>query len=524
VERLSVADFDPMLIGLALTLIVACEFGAMLTGMVSAPTVNSKLFDPVTDAFVMLRVAVPGLLTVTGSAVLVVFTMELPKSSDTGEVLIAGPTPLPERFTVCVPSAVLSLMVSTADFVPRLDGFNEIDIVMELFGAMFVGRNGKLTVKSEAFVPDLTMLETVRLAVPLFCNVRVVVLLIVFTSWLPKSTVAGVIVMAGVVPVPDSATDCVATGMLVTRSRLAFFGPVVVGANFTVIVVLVPGVTVIGCATATKLNSAAFSPESPTELITRFAVPELRTMIELCVLVVPIGWLAKLSVAGENVKPGVTMLADRPTFAVPVPTLFVMIRLALLLPLVLAFTVTLMVAFVCGAMTRGRLEESTEKSLALKPVIASFVIRRSALPVFEIERGSVVGGVAGCVPNASEAGDRLIAGTAPMPVRATVCGTPALLEMVRVALLAPDAVGLKVTLTVADVPAAIAGTLVGLIVNSAAFSPVTLKEVIVSGAVPLLVIVIDFCALATPTGVNPKSSELPDTLIAGAVTFPDSVT
>ena len=93
--------------------------------------------------------------------------------------------------------------------------------------------------------------------------------------------------------------------------------------------------------------------------------------------------------------------------------------------------------------------------------------------------------------------------TTPVPLSVTVCGLPvALSVMLTLALRAPDAAGVKVTLMAQFAPAASVLGLSGqaeVVAKSAAFVPPDAMLVMVSGAVPLFVSVTVFAALVVPT-------------------------
>ena len=92
------------------------------------------------------------------------------------------------------------------------------------------------------------------------------------------------------------------------------------------------------------------------------------------------------------------------------------------------------------------------------------------------------------MPNASDVGDKLAAGPVPVPVSAAVWGLfGALSVTVRVADLAPEAVGVKVTLIAQLAPAARLLPQVVVCEKSPPLEPVNVMLVIVKAVVPLLV-------------------------------------
>ena len=135
-------------------------------------------------------------------------------------------------------------------------------------------------------------------------------------------------------------------------------------------------------------------------------------------------------------------------------------------------------------------------------MIATLVILSAALPVFE----SVTVWAALVVPtfwlaNVNEVGERLAAAVdaaTPEPVRLAVWGLPLALSVtVTLAVLVPDAVGLKVTLIAQVAPAATEDPQVPE--PAKAKSPPMVRLLIVSVAFPVLLSVTACAALAVPT-------------------------
>jgi hypothetical protein len=106
----------------------------------------------------------------------------------------------------------------------------------------------------------------------------------------------------------------------------------------------------------------------------------------------------------------------------------------------------------------------------------------------------------GCAPKLRDVAERLTA--IPVPLRLTICGLfKALSVIVRLAALVPLAVGVKVTLT-AQVALGITVAPVqvsALLAKSLAFAPPIVAVEMVKFAVPLLVTVTPWPALAVPT-------------------------
>ena len=85
---------------------------------------KSPEFVPVILKALMVSVAVPGLVTVIDSAVLLVLMSWLPKLQDVGEKPICGAVPVPVRATVCGEPEALSVTEIEALRLPAAEGVN----------------------------------------------------------------------------------------------------------------------------------------------------------------------------------------------------------------------------------------------------------------------------------------------------------------------------------------------------------------------------------------------------------------
>jgi hypothetical protein len=136
------------------------------------------------------------LVTVTVFAALVLPTASEPKLRLVGES-VTGELPLPVTLTVCVPA--LSVIVRTPEAEPTAVGENTTEMVHEAAGAraalqLFVWPNG----------PATATLVTCSGPVPLLCTVTLRAVLEVPNNCEEKGKLVGVMVAAGVVPVPPS--------------------------------------------------------------------------------------------------------------------------------------------------------------------------------------------------------------------------------------------------------------------------------------------------------------------------------
>ncbi len=130
------------------------------------------------------------------------------------------------------------------------------------------------------------------------------------------------------------------------------------------------------------------------------------------------------------------------------------------------------------------------------------VIVNDALPVFVSVTACAALVVLTCwFPNERLVGEKLTAGTVPVPARLTFCGLLlALSVMVMAPVRVPVAVGVKVTLMVHLAPAA---TEMPQSLVCAKSPPATMLE-IVSGALPVLVSLTGFAVLVVPTACFAK--------------------
>ncbi len=119
----------PFLVGLKVVLIV--QFPPTATEL---PQVLLWLKSPLATMPVVLKGAVPVLLSITGRGTLLVPTGCLPKSRLVGDRLTVGagaPVPVPVRLTVCGLSLALSLMVIAPVRVPVAVGV-KVTLILQL--------------------------------------------------------------------------------------------------------------------------------------------------------------------------------------------------------------------------------------------------------------------------------------------------------------------------------------------------------------------------------------------------------
>src|SRR6266536_774906 len=199
--------------------------------------------------------------------------------------------------------------------------------------------------------------------------------------------------------------------------------------------------------------------------------------------------------------------------------------LAVRLPPVAGAKVTEIVQDALGLSVAGAVGQLllSAKSEGFAPAIAIAEIVRGPAPllVSVVDCGALV------VPRSRAPKLRLVgasatagAGSAPVPLSATVCGLPAASSATeRLALRLPLAVGLKVTEIVHAAPAASVLGLSGQVLvcaKSSGFVPARPMPLIVSGALPLFVSIVDCAGLVVPLVWEPKVRLVGVSATAGA--------
>ena len=120
--KVRVALRAPVVEGLNVTLIVQLAAAARDAPQVVAVSGKSPASVPVTAMLVIVSAAVPTLVSVTLSTVLVKPTAQVPKAREVGESLAVVPVPL--SGTCCGLPAALSVMLTAALRAPAAAGLN----------------------------------------------------------------------------------------------------------------------------------------------------------------------------------------------------------------------------------------------------------------------------------------------------------------------------------------------------------------------------------------------------------------
>jgi hypothetical protein len=150
--------------------------GWTVMGVLTGDSWKSAALVPETATLLIIKspVAFDGFITVTAVAALVLPKSWLAKLRGLGlNVGAPGAVPVPLSVTVSDPAVVLSVMVRVAVRPPAAAGVKVRDRVAELFGATGATLVG-VTANSEALVPEIAILEIIKLPFPELLIVKVI--------------------------------------------------------------------------------------------------------------------------------------------------------------------------------------------------------------------------------------------------------------------------------------------------------------------------------------------------------------
>src|SRR3989441_1133639 len=154
-------------------------FRAPFVQVVPAAMAKSPGFKPARTMLVMLRVAVPLLVRVTGCTGLVGLRRWVPNARLVGAKVTAGTIPVPASDTDCGLPGASSVMVTVAVRAPVAAGVNvtvKAQLADAATGPPARGHGATpepATAKSPGFEPARAMLVMLRVAVPLLVRVTV---------------------------------------------------------------------------------------------------------------------------------------------------------------------------------------------------------------------------------------------------------------------------------------------------------------------------------------------------------------
>jgi hypothetical protein len=329
-------------------------------------------------------------------------------------------------------------------------------------------------------------------------------------------------------PVPLRSKVCVAGVALSVTVKVPVCVPAAVGAKLIGILQLVPAARLLPQLELPRGNSLASEPATVMPLIVSVALPVLVNVIVCAALVVFTTCAAKSNGFGASPTAGAAA-------APPVPVKVTVCGLdgassateiaAVWVPVALGWKSTAIMQFAPAANDDSHVTFVLANSLAFEPVIVTEVILSAAFPVFvRVTDSAPLVVPSGWLENVRlfTLNDTAGAGAAvPVPVSAIACGLLGSLSMiVRVAVSPLAADGLNVT-SITQEP--FAGTLVPLVhvvplamAKSPAFAPLIAGvAVILSAALPSLVIVTDWAELVELTFSLPNATLVGEMFITG---------
>jgi hypothetical protein len=348
----------------------------------------------------------PGFVMVIDDALLVLDTTCGLKAIVLAERVTAGGV-TPVNVTVCVDPTVpllSSVNVKIAVRVPTAVGVNVTLQLQTPFAAATVKpllqgvpAAGATMAKSVALVPAIATVARCNAFVPVFVSVPPIAAPVVPTAWAGKVTVVGASTTTGAVPVPVSATDCVAPATALLSSvkvSEAVRAPTAVGVNFTLQLQFALAATATGVGNpvsqlvpvATREKSDAFVPEMATAVMCSTSVPVLPKVPFCAALEVLTSWLVNVTVVGAGVATGAIPVPESVTgagFAIPVTT---KVMLALRVPAAAGSNVMLRVQMEFGATWPPAVGQvvagdAKAKSAEFVPVKVMLVTLRGEPPV-----------------------------------------------------------------------------------------------------------------------------------------------
>jgi len=194
-----------------------------------------------------------------------------------------GAAPVPESGTTVGLPGAFDAMLKLADCRPIAVGAKVTLMVQEAPAATL--EHAFVCAKLAAFVPVIVMPLTVSVAVPVLVTVTGWAPLVVPVACTANVRPAGLTLMVGAVPVPDSATTVGLPGAFDAMLMLADCRPAAVGVKVTLMAHDAPTAKLVQLLVCP--NAVAFVPVSVTLLTVSAAVPVLITVTGWAALVVP---------------------------------------------------------------------------------------------------------------------------------------------------------------------------------------------------------------------------------------------
>lgn len=273
---------------------------------VFADIANALALAPVMDTPVMLRFALPLLLTITVIGALVTFAVVVGNITGVAGVKVTagavGAVAIPVSVTLCGLDGALSANCKVACRIPVAVGVN----VMPTVHVALATTPAPLHVfaeiaKSPALVPVIVAVVMFKVAFPVFCTVTVAAALVVPCAVFGSITgLVGVMVTAGVAaakPLPISASVC---GLAVASSAICSVpdrGPVPLGVNVR------PTMQVALTATVAPVHVSEVAVKSPGSVPARLMLVTCSAAEPLLVTVTVIGVLVVCMVVSGKLTP-----------------------------------------------------------------------------------------------------------------------------------------------------------------------------------------------------------------------------
>ncbi len=497
----------PVVVGAKTTLIV--HVGAHPPPRFAPQFVADTAKSPVVE-ITMLFSTGPVLLKVNVFGVLVRPTPRFPKLKALGVSVTLAASPVPLRLAVCVSGLsgppMLSLTLNCPFLVPTAEGVKVTLIVQLLLGARLVPQVVADIAKSPAVAITIWFTASVAIKVNVFAA------LVVLTNCVPKLIAAGVrCTPPSAVPVPVKFAVCGLSLALSLTTTCPVLVPVVVGAKVT-------------------WNWHEAVPFSPPRLVPHLLFDTAKSPVVEITMLFSTGPVLKVNVFGVLVRPTprfpkLTTLGVSVTLAAtPVPVRLAVCvceptvpttSLTLNCPVLLLASDGVKVTSMVHSLLAARLVPQVDDDTAKSPVVDIAILFSgitSLLSKVNVFAALVV--LTNCGANVTAAGTRSTPPPAqPVPVRPAVCGLSGALSVnVSAPVRGPSAMGVKVTLTVQFVPASKASPHV---VEEMAKLALAVMLLMVSEAVPVLVIVTVWGALVVWMVSLPKLSEVGESVTAG---------
>ena len=216
-------------------------------------------------------------------------------------VIEVRPNPVPETGSSCGLPVALSSNRILANLEPATDGVNctfTVQLCPALSPAAQLWVSGA---KSAAFAPERYSAANETVSVPVLVTVTVTGELTAPSTVLSKLMLAGDIAKVTTLTCPLSAIKWVPRAELSVSVMLAVRTPAAVGAKAICMVQLAPGSKPKAQVWVSGEKSLGLEPVSSREVMFRYVVPLLVSVITCCPLEAPMAGALKLRLVGEKI-------------------------------------------------------------------------------------------------------------------------------------------------------------------------------------------------------------------------------